>query len=204
MTRLTNDTRDRILNDLIRHRFQPEMDAINAATKVLANAVYETVYDAETRQKMDALPEGWLFEDDDLEVTFAGRRVRIGLNGSMWHNEPLNILARGSDQVFRRFLNKHRSNSIAHFGADHPHSLAFEKITQDRDRLKEAVSISKRQTSAALNAVSTVEALIKAWPEVKPFAERWIEEKDSRPKLPAIPVESLNAVLGLPADGGNT
>lgn len=201
MTRLTNDIRDSIERDLIRHRFQPEIDAIEDRLQNLGAEVYDAAYDADTQAKMQALPDGWLFQDDDFEVVFAGQRVRIHFNGYMYRGEKFGGLIDNRPKVIRRVLEKHRSGVIAKFAADHPLSQAFETINMDRERLKETIQVAKRQTRAALNAVSTVEALIKAWPEVKPFAELWIEEKDSRPKLPAIPVENLNAALGLPVEG---
>lgn len=201
VTRLTNDIRDSIERDLIRHRFQPEIDEIEDRLQAIGAEVYDAAYDADTQAKMQSLPDGWLFQDDAFEVVFVGKRVRIHFSGYMYRGEKFGGLIENRPKVFRRVLEKHRNGVIASFAADHSLSQAFETINIDRERLKEVIQIAKRQTRAALNAVSTVEALIKTWPEVKPFAERWIEGKDSRPKLPAIPVENLNASLGLPVEG---
>lgn len=201
MTRLTNDIRDAILRSLIKHRFQPEIDAIEDRAQVLAGEVYEHAYDADTRAKMQDLPEGWLFKDDDFEAHFGGQRVRLGFNGYMYRGADMAGLDNARPKVLRRILEQHRQRSLVSLAADHPLSKKFEAINQDRERLKEAIGMSRRKTRAALDAVSTVEKLISAWPEVKPFAERFVETKDSRPKLPAIPVENLNAALGLPVEG---
>ena len=201
MTRLTNDIRDAILRSLIKHRFQPEIDAIENRVQALAGEVYDAAYDADTQARMQGLPDGWLFQDDDFEAVFGGQRVRIGFNGYMYRGADMAGLDNAKPKVLRRILEQHRQRSLVSLTTDHPLSKKFEAINQDRERLKEAIGTSRRKTRAALDAVSTVEKLISVWPEVKPFAERYVEAKDTRPKLPAIPVENLNASLGLPVEG---
>lgn len=153
MTRLTNDIRDAILRSLIKHRFQPEIDAIEDRVQALAGEVYDAAYDAETQARMQDLPDGRLFQDDDFEAHFGGQRVRIGFNVYMYRGADMAGLDNARPKVLRRLLEQHRGRSLVSLTTDHPLSKKFEAINQDRERLKEAIGASRRLSSAPPRAM---------------------------------------------------
>lgn len=57
----------------------------------------------------------------------------------------------------------------------------------------------KAEINAALNSVTTVNALIKLWPEVAPFAEPFLRKaRQQAAQLPVVQTAVLNKALDLP------
>lgn len=200
MTRLTTTIREEIRDELLRHRFAKDFIAIEDAVRDLALAVYEEVYDAETRAAMEALPEGWLARSETIDVRFGGNWVRLSFAGSFRRYEWMFRLPDPRPAVSKLVLAQHQKGDITVLAHDHPLTVRFEDVDRAADKLRVAVHTAERKITAALCAVSSVEKLIATWPEVEPFAKGYIESKgkDGKPKLPAIPVEALNAALDLP------
>ena len=73
--------------------------------------------------------------------------------------------------------------------------MRCEKFSEDR-------KVTTNQVTTALAAVTTVQALEVAWPEVMPLVQSIIEEHLGRPapQLPAVLLVKLNETLGLPPE----
>lgn len=83
--------------------------------------------------------------------------------------------------------------------ADHALVQQFHDILAEEKANTESWEKVKASVNAATGAVTTVKALLRAWPEVKELLPEDMEEAKSQ--LPAIQVADLNALVGLPTEG---
>lgn len=74
----------------------------------------------------------------------------------------------------------------------------FHDICAEEKANEESWEKVKASVNAATYAVTTVKALLKAWPECKELLPEHVEEAKSQ--LPAIQVADLNALVGLPTE----
>lgn len=81
--------------------------------------------------------------------------------------------------------------------SDNPLTQQFHDILAEEKANSESWERVKVSVNAATNAVTTVKALLKAWPEAKELLPENMEE--AKIQLPAIQVADLNALVGLPS-----
>lgn len=86
--------------------------------------------------------------------------------------------------------------------ADHALVQKFHDILAEEKSNADSWEKVKASVNAATGAVTTVKALLKAWPEVKELLPENIEE--AKLQLPAIQVADLNALVGLPSANEKT
>lgn len=84
------------------------------------------------------------------------------------------------------------------FSVDHKLSKRFEKLTQKESKIKEKEAEINANVQAALNSVTTIKRLIEIWPESKELIPTDISKASV--SLPALQVEDLNKLIGLPTD----
>jgi hypothetical protein len=180
----------------MKHRYEAQVKALVDARADFAVKVYEDLYAKSTRDKMNALPEGWLSSSDNLGVQFGTSYERIYFNGYTY-GKIISVIAqedRRKDGSLR-LLAKHSHGCAKAYEATHPLSIAHANLEATERDLKTEFEATRRQLDAALSAVTTVKRLIETWPEIAPFA---IEFENEKPNLPALPTEQLNKILDLP------
>lgn len=197
-TRLTNDLRETIAHDILRHRFTEQVDALIADRAALADAVYADLYRKADREKMEALPKGWLPEEHNIGVQF-------GAEGHTYQNlefcgafyGPLGGMrtVKDGERITRRVPHKHRSGCAKAYEPSHKLVARYQELATRQADMDSEFKAAKRQTLAALNSVQTIKRLIEAWPEVAPFASKY---EDAPRQLPSVPTDTLNEMLGLP------
>ncbi len=198
-TRLTNDLRDTIASDILRHRFNEQVDALIADRAAFAEAVYCDIYRKADRDKMDALPKGWLPECSRVGVQFGAsgsRYENVNFDGAFYG--PLGAMrtrVKDAPSTDRRMQNRHAHGCAKVYEDQHKLSIRHQELDARFSALKEEFEAAKRQTSAALASVNTIKRLIEVWPEVAPFASK---HEDAPRQLPSVPTEKLNEMLGLP------
>jgi hypothetical protein len=180
----------------MKHRYEATVAALIEEKTAFAIKVYEDLYSKSTRDKMSALPEGWLPSSDNVAVQFGASYERIYFNGYT-HGKLISVIAsedrrRGGSL---RLLGKHAHGCAKVYDATHALSVAHSKLDAKERDLKTEFEATRRQLEAALNAVTTTKRLIETWPEIAPFASKFDDEK---PQLPALPTEQLNKILDLP------
>lgn len=84
------------------------------------------------------------------------------------------------------------------FDADHPLTTRFHELENAGKDIEDRAEALKVQVRAVVNSVSTVKQLLNVWPEAKELLPATVEE--SKSKLPAVRVENLNAMIGLPTE----
>lgn len=197
-TRLTNDLRDTIASDILRHRFNEQVDALIADRAALADAIYNDIYRKSDREKMEALPKGWLPEETNIGVQFgssSSRYENVEFNGHFYGKLGALRTKREDERVTRRVPHKHRSGCAKVYEETHKLALRHQELDARWSAMKAEFDAASRQIMAALASVSTIKRLIEVWPEVAPFASK---HEDAPRQLPSVPTEKLNEMLGLP------
>lgn len=197
--RLTHDIREKIATAALRHRFHEEIETLAADRAALANDVYNDVYRKVDREKIEALPAGWL-------PTVRHAAAKFGEAGSSYtqlqfdggfYGKIQSLRARTGDSARqeRRCLYKHQNGCWKIYEANHKLAVRHAALADREAALLVSIRTAERQIEASLNSVSTVGALVKAWPEIEPFV-RPLSPVASR--LPTLPTASLNEMLKLP------
>lgn len=84
------------------------------------------------------------------------------------------------------------------FGADHEITKRFDEIADAEAKVEKRKKDIEATVWAALNSVTTIKRLIELWPESKELLPP--EAENSRSALPALKVEDLNRMIGLPTE----
>jgi hypothetical protein len=82
---------------------------------------------------------------------------------------------------------------------DHPLAIEREQLINEEARLDKWRDDVRAPVKAAVNSVTTVAALLKAWPEAKELIPKDVPE--AAVQLPAVRVADLNKLIGLPTEG---
>ncbi len=201
MTRLTNDIRNAIRQDLVEHRYGPVAKSIGDRLQEFAAKLYDKTYPPEQQELMASLPKGWLPEADHIRFAYAGQYHSVHFNGFSWGWSALGSLTKRGNPITRFVATEHDRNYNISL-RDEDLTREFGQIHNDMRKLEETFSIAQRDLQTALSAFSTIEKLIEAWPEVEPFAKDYITapQKASKTLLPAVKISSLNAMLDLPVE----
>lgn len=198
--RLTSSTRTQIATAVLRHRFSDEIEALVSDFSDLAEDVYNDFYRKADRDRMTALAEGWLPTSSNVSAKFgeAGScYASIRFDGVVYGDlGRLRKPASKNRQVSsHRVLEKHRNGCWKVYATEHKLSIRYQAIRDREGDLKSRVAAAETQINAALSSISTVAALLKAWPEIEPFAKAFVSVPAP---LPAIPISTLNATFKLP------
>lgn len=198
--RLTNDIREQISLAVLRHRFSAEVGALMQQRAALADDIYNDVYRKADRDKMEALPEGWLPTVLHASVQFGenGRSYQQidfagSFSGTLYKLRP--DPAKKVDATARRVPSKHQYGCWKVYEASHKLAIRYDRVAAAVSDLGERIRVREKQIEQALNSVTTAAALVKAWPEVAPFVMAIIPEER---KAVALPVAALNEALKLP------
>lgn len=180
--KLTNATRDSIIDQAMAKAFDARDKAHEKATTALADALYQHEYGA-AEKIANKLPQGWVQSSSRLTINAAGFSYRRD--------------ALKSDQI--KMSKERRTPGYAPrvtVGGDHPlfnQAQAVADEYQSINRDKEALRAKLR---AVVYAATTVEKLLAAWPE----CEKFLPAATPKPAGALVPVElvpELNAALGI-------
>jgi len=177
MSTMTTAMRRSILERLIEHRFGAEQASLTKARRAFAARLYDDAFPKKQRDLMATLPEGWLSTKTYFTASFAGSVERFELD------EP------------RRFPGSKLHNPLKTYEASHPLNVARIDLDRRSQDLSERRSDCKHKALAALNSSRTVAQLLKAWPEIEPFARFAAVVPQT---LPAVDTADLNAAFRLP------
>jgi hypothetical protein len=197
--RLTVASREQIAAAVLRHRFTDEVETLVKDRSALADDVYNDVYRKADRDKILALPDGWLPESKSIIAKFGEvdrHYAEIGFDGGLYGKLLcLRKKVERRDDLSRRILWKHHGRCWKVYPSDHRLTARFVTLCDRQEDLQRRVREGEAQINSALANVSTVAALLKAWPEVEPF----VKPLGAAPvKLPAISIKTLNETFRLP------
>ena len=81
--------------------------------------------------------------------------------------------------------------------ADHPLSVEFSQLEDERETLAKKRDDLRTEVRAAVNSCTTVAKLLRIWPEAKELLPAYATQTTN---LPAVQVDKLNAAIGLPTE----
>lgn len=193
-TRLTKEIKESITKALIAHRFTAPVKKLYEDRAALAKAVYNDVYSRADREKMAALPDGWLPTVDQFHVYFGTSYTSVYANGHVY-GDLVNVASPDRDVPVFRIQSRHKGGCLKKYDGAHKLTIEHERLQGSFADLVKEVDMAKRSAMAAMSSVGTIKRLIEVWPEVAPFAKKFEGE---RPQLPALQTDKLNKILDLP------
>ena len=199
--RLTVAMRENICRRLLRHRYSARVLDLIERQKVFAADVLADLWTPEERQLLDSLPAGWVPKVTHLGVKLGGQDssyVSINLDGSYAITSGLSFVRpEGHSYEHQSVRVPYNANNacIRRYDPNHPLAQRYELLSQERSRLSEEIARTKKIVEAQLEEYSTVQSLLKNWPEVEPFLGKYLTPPV---RLPALPNQHLNELLDLP------
>jgi hypothetical protein len=197
--KLTNTIRDRILIDMLIHRFRAEADVLASDYVALANDVYDDMFTKAEAKTRDALPDGWLRTEDDIGVKFGDQdRGYEQLDFAGRQYGAISRVGTKREGIYKRMPSKFGSGCAKIYDRDHPLTDRHEGLAERRRALVAAIDEAEKVGKAALYSAGTIGRLKTIWPEVSPFCVKYAE--DAPVNLPSLPVSKLNETFGLPVE----
>ncbi len=176
MTRLTKDMRDTIARAATSVAFKERKEAHRKAENALALELYNSLFDSAVQKAVAKVPNNWFRQDDCL---------RFNCNGYDLMFRAENPLPVPYSAYCSRLGNV--TGELGDRAKDH--ATVAEKLGSDeRD--------AYRKVKVMLDSVSTFAQLEKAWPEGRPFYEKYITSRKGS-NLPAVQIAEINEMLGL-------
>lgn len=182
--RLTEEMRREIVQALLDHKLAKRDAAHAAGEHKLAQRVYQHLYSAADRRKMDALPEGWLPTTEHL-------RVKLG---DEWRYLHFSARDKAGKRENRRILQKHEDDRFVALEVRSEIGVAVRAYLDEGEALKVEREELKAKAAGVLATVTTTARLAEVWPEVVPFIPKYVPRR-----LPAVRRDELNAAFGLRA-----
>ena len=183
-TRLTKEMREAVALKIIEDTIGKNDEKIEKRRNDFSVKVYNTIYPKTMRDKMYALPDGWLPESDSFMVQFGA--------SSMGY-------CRRALTEKKRFLASHKhshSQCIAVYDDAHPLTKEHDEITKALYEQNEKKRDAYSKTMSILNSCHTTKQLKDLWPEVAKYIEGY-EPKEERTTAIVPVTGELNALLGL-------
>lgn len=197
MTRLTVSMREQITRAVLKHRFSAEITAVIKERAAFAEVVYNDIFKKSDRDAMQALPEGWLHNDNYISVKFSEGNfnyTNLNFNGSF--SSHINSIAGIAPETnYKRVPNKHSRGCAAVYAETSKIGTQYRDISNKIEALEQTIKEAESQLAAALSKATTIANLLKTWPEIEPFTKTFATVKAN---LPAIPTAKLNCILDLP------
>lgn len=188
MSRLTNQLREKMLETVLDHAFLSKINSAQKAKIVAGEKIYQDIY-GPYLIAMESLPKGFLPRTPSVYIAVAGQKHCVDFS------EP-RLIGKGHGDRY--------SQAAKLYVGDEQVAADFLKTVSDLTDIENDRSNMKREVRAVLESVHTFKKLWEVWPECKSILEKF-EVKPSIAILPAVQVDRLNSVLGLPAkeDGEN-
>lgn len=207
--RLTNDMRSLLRKKLVTHRFSNQVLTICSDSAQLAVDVYEDLFSVATRIKLAEVPEGWLPKSSTIKAQFGASGSDVcdyAFNGANWvYGAPARAVSGDTyrevkDTVAVVMPANKKDAVVKVYEVGHALSIRHEDLKARKEACTKAIEAAERQIDQTLDKFTTLKALLRDWPEVEPFVQSlgWTAEK---PRLPAVPVKTLNQLLDLPLEG---
>lgn len=183
--RLTEDMRRDITRALLDHKLAKREEAHKASEFKLALRVYNSVFSATDRKKMEALPDGWLPEEAYINIRLGGE----------FHRYHFSAPDKNGKRECRRFTSKTRREDFA-IDVRSDLGAAMAAHRDEGEAIRVARNELKAKAAGVLASVTTTARLAEVWPEVVALIPKYVPRQ-----LPAVRRDELNAAFGLRAVG---
>jgi hypothetical protein len=195
--KLNNDLRERLIGQILRHRFAERQSAHVPVRAALAEEFYNLSFTLAERSAMQALPDGWLQKMDGIRVQISGQITSLDFNGDFMRSGWFQMRA---ESVYRLFTHETRNSVMLTLGSTHPLAIRYDRQAHQMSVIDEEVKTAKNAIRAVVSQASTTGRLLTLWPEVRPFLEKLLGAPPPPPSLPAVRTVELNRMLGLPIE----
>lgn len=179
MSRLTNQIRQSMLKTILDHAFSEKLAQVRTDLVAASDALY-MAHHGEHLKTMNKLPASFLYKCHRMDTNIGGQRHVVSLSES----KPMSYESSCSRIVFEA------DNSVA------INWLQANDKVKDTEKQRDSMS---KEVNAVLESVHTFKKLWEVWPECKSLLEKF-EQKPTIAILPAVQVNRLNVVLGLPME----
>lgn len=182
--RLTEDMRREIVSALLTHKLAKREADYAAGEYKIAQRVYQHVFSASDRRKMEELPKGWL-------PTVEYLRVKLGDDWRYFHFGPQPKNGRRESRLVTQKFSDDRAVVL---------EVRSDIGVAVRDYMEAGVALVKERQELETKArgvisnVTTTTRLAEVWPEVVPFIPKYVPRL-----LPVVRRDELNAAFGLKA-----
>lgn len=172
-----------LLKRIIAHGYDAQIQEFAKREHALALAVYNATFPAKLQKQMEDLPNNTVPNTSSLRVYVDGEHLRMDLGKER--------------RVPWGYERGYSDNRISlHSGI--PLGAEVKKFIRDHHEFNEARDKTWKSAKAVLESTTTLRKLLEIWPEVEAFTHD-IGKAKSITAL-AVPIETLNRVMGLPPD----
>ena len=201
--RLTNSIRDKLQEQLLQRAFKKRAQDLVNRCALFAIRVYEDAFARDLKQ-IKGLPNGWLGTDTDIKVMMSGQMTVLRFWGTLDECRFGDGFKQAGVDYYKKndlpFPYKKRGQVCGQYDGTHALAIEYDAIKHEVAELEGEIHRARKTARAAMDAVGTVERLIKIWPEVEEFAKTYLRDGEQKALLPAIPRAELNAALNLPPE----
>jgi len=184
---LNQALRGEILERVCKHRFSKDIAELEAAEDALARKVWAALHTPEEQEVLQKFPHMFGFRNSVHMLSSGDRQCTVYF---------ANDRSTGRRKEMPVSYNYGRYETIKKASSTKLQA-EYERLWLADRTLKEDTAKARAQTEATLEAFKTIDDLVEAWPEIKPFVPE-INRKQNR-ALPVVQVEVLNTLLKLPA-----
>lgn len=172
-----------LLKRIIAHGYDAQIKEFTKREHALALAVYNATFPAKLQKQMEDLPKNTVPETSRLEVYVDGEQHQLHLS-----------------KEFRiPYSHQHSyTNDRISLHSGIPLGAEIKKFIRERHEFNEAKRKTWESTKAVLESTTTLHKLLEIWPEIEAFTHDIGKAKPITAL--AVPIETLNRVMGLPPD----
>lgn len=204
MTRLSTNIKESLWKGLCERSFKKQAEAIVKEQADFAARVYDECFSEKDRKRMYDLPEGWLVTNHYIKVQIASSTFQLHFWGSGTNYSIPEGMKKAGAKVLdipnKRFPARLKGSTCGVFDGGSPIAEAWTTLQHKQIDLCETIDDAKRAANVVMNSATTVRRLIDIWPEADEFAKKYLDNGERKVLLPAVSVERLNALLGLPPE----
>ena len=201
MSRITKETRDRIIDRIIQHRYRDEAQKVTKDLSLFALKVHREAY-GKNYDGMMALPEGWLPTTNWFSLQMP-EYTQMYINGSgdqgLIPRQFTRAGAKPIDVKNVRIWSRHKGSVMAIFSVTDEVSRAWPILKGRQTDLIKEIDEQIGNLNATLSQLNTVKKLRENWPEVWDLIKDLIPV-NSRGGAVMVPVQHLNETLKLPPE----
>lgn len=200
-TRLTHAMRESAVKAAMAHRFDKEEAALCSDAHAFGLRVFAH-FAGDDLPKIKKLPARWFRHRETIYFDVPGIRSPFDTGHSFATGGRGMILLSEGRTAWRWSALLESPTPVPFWFEDKTLEIPrisdlwseAEALAQRADKLRTAMNETQAKLSGTLNAFTTVEKLVAAWPEIAPF----LPSKAAPAAVPALPLVELNKLLGLP------
>ncbi len=177
MARLTKTEKNDIIDRAVKDTFQARKQLLQRDTNLAAHALYDAVFPKEIRDKMKALPQGWMPTTTTIRINNYKNPPTVETAAHYYKRFPVEPAVVLPYEVL---------NKDIHINYDDPAQAAAIQTLYDlgvrEKKLSEEVSCLRQALQQLIYPVTTDKKLIEIWPE----GVKYMTPIDTTENLPAV------------------